>query len=489
MWSNDVVADEDPDDVSPWTRDDWVPESSVPEATAFEHTARQRSRPARPAAAAPPRGGAEVEGGAAVDGGDVDEASPRSSVGRTLVAGAVVAALVIGSAGALLRNRDTASEASPAGTSVVETPAISGTSTPTRTPTSTPTRTPTSTPTTVTRATVLLGGGDVVGVPEPIPTLVVGEPATWAEYIVAVPENLAALAPTEVVTLSQSGVVSVTEFPGGRTRSVDVSSVGAQLQITVGNGTIVVFDSTTLLQIRDGEPVVESTLSDGIIFVQPWTGTDDFVVTTPATGPSTPERNWVLRPDGTLDTLDNRFVDETSFFSRVFSPDGDALFNAPGGVYAVAPDGATRRISTGTLIATGRRHWAIEECDETLRCAYSIIEWDTGTVTPALLDAVAQFGYVDLATFISPDGRSIVFRADSDGAGRRQILDVESGTSLAAGRINQFVEPDAWATDSSGVFITDRFLQFIERATGTVTEIPGLDRIRTVATGSFSQER
>jgi hypothetical protein len=36
--------------------------------------------------------------------------------------------------------------------------------------------------------------------------------------------------------------------------------------------------------------------------------------------------------------------------------------------------------------------------------------------------------------------------------------------------------------DSSGLFITDRFLQFVDRATGTITEIDGLDRMRTVAT-------
>ena len=60
---------------------------------------------------------------------------------------------------------------------------------------------------------------------------------------------------------------------------------GFELQVAFGDGTIVVFDSTRLLQIREGEPVVESRLRDGIIFVQPWTGTGNFIVTTPTTGP------------------------------------------------------------------------------------------------------------------------------------------------------------------------------------------------------------
>jgi hypothetical protein len=304
-------------------------------------------------------------------------------------------------------------------------------------------------------------GGAAVELADTIPPLVVGEPPAWAERQILVPENLAAMAPTEVITLSQSGIVDVTEFPSGRARSVDASRLGDASQLAFGDRTIVVFDSTTIMQIRDGEPVVESAVTDGIIFVRPWTGTGNFVVTTPSTGPGVPENDWVLRRDGTLEPLDNPFADETSFFSRVFSPNGDALFTAPGGVYAVGADGDPRRISTGNLLATGQRHWAIEECDETLRCDYSIIEWDTGAVTAAMLDPIERFGFIDPSTHISPDGRSIAFRADTDGTGRRQILDVATGNTIAAGRINQLVYPDSWSADSSGLFFTDRFLQFV----------------------------
>jgi hypothetical protein len=468
MWSNDAVADEHPDE-SPWARDDWVPESAVPDATAFGGQARPPSEWGRPVAA----GGAEPPQ-EAFD--DTDTSGSSRSFGRKVVAAAIVAALLIGSAGALLSN-----DGEPAPSPAPETTAAVDRSPATTADTTTPT-----TVQSLIEASAS-GDGDIVANPDDrSPPLVVGEPPAWAERTVLVPENLASMAPTEVITLSQTGVVSLTEFPSGRTRSLDASAMGAELQLAVGDGTIVVFDSTTLVQIRDGEPVVESTLSDGIIFVQPWTGTRSFVITTPSTGPETRERDWVLRSDGTLEPLENPFVDETTFFSRVFSPDGDALVSAPGGVYAVDPDGLAQRISTGTLIATGRTHWAIEECDETLRCAYSIVEWDTGTVTSGLLDPIARFGLIDPATHISPDGRSIAFRADSDGSGRRGILDVESGSWIPAGRINQLVYPDAWATDSSGLFVTDRFLQFVDRATGAITEIVELDRVRTVATNAFS---
>jgi hypothetical protein len=301
------------------------------------------------------------------------------------------------------------------------------------------------------------------------------------------PENLASMAPTEVITLSQSrvgsGVVAVTEFPSGRNRSVGVSDLAAgELQLSVGDDTIVVFDSTTLIQIRDGEPVVVTELNDGIIFVQPWTGTGNFIVTTPRTGADAPEQDWVLRPDGSVELMDDRFLAETPFFSRVFSPSGDALFSGPGGVYAVDPQDTARRISTGTLLAVGSRHWAIEECDDMLRCAYSIIDWETGAVTPGVLDVLERFGYFDPSTRISPDGRTIVYRSDVDGSGRLKILDVATGNTITADRIDRVVYPDTWATDSSGFFSADTTLRFVDRATGSIVEIADLDAVRAVAT-------
>ena len=476
MWSNDAVAD-DPDDASPWTRDDWVPDSAVPDENVFGTRLPPTFGP--PTAAEPPP----------VDFDD-PESDARASGSRTIrriVAAGVVIALLVGSAGALLRDDgepEAALDTGPAAADVV------GSAPSTSTADTIPPTSATGVDVPVPRVPVdSADPADIVGVPPIIPgvpPIVVGDVPAWAERTITVPEPLTTLAPTEVVTLSQSGIVSVTEFPSGRTRSIDVSGEGFELQLAFGDGTIVVFGSTRLLQIRDGEPVVESRVPDGIIFVQSWTGTGNFVVTTPTTGPRAPEQDWVLRPDGSLELLDNPFTAETSFFSRVFSPFGDALFTAPGGVYAVGADGAVRRISTGRLLATGTRHWAIEECDEVLRCAYSIIEWDSGTVTPGVLDAIDGFGFLDPSTRISPDGRSIAYRGDTDGSGRREILDVATGESVLAGRINQLVYPDSWASDSSGLFFTDGLLQFVDRINGRVTQVEDVDRVRTVATGAFS---
>ena len=475
MWSNGAVADDDPDDTSPWRRDDWVPESAVPDPDVFD--AARRTSAGSPGAIGPP--GIDEPPPEDFDGGHADRAS-GSSLGRRVVAGGVVLALLVGSAGALLRNDDDPEE-QPVSTSTPADVEETDRST-----------TATSSPVTIPPTSIDDGDAAVSSESEPsaieLPDVVVGEVPVWAERTITVPESMASMAPTEVVTLSPSGVVSVTEFPSGRSRSIDASGPGVQRQIAFGDGTIVVFDPTRLLQLRDGEPVVESELSDGIIFVQPWTGTGTFVVTTPTNGSGAPERDYVLRPDGSLELLDNRFTSQTSFFSRVFSPLGDALFNGPGGVYAVGPDNLAQRISTGTLLATGQRHWAIEECDPALRCAYSIVEWGTGTVTPAVLDRIDGFGLLDPSTRISPDGRSIVYRGDSDSPNRRQILDVTVGGSVQAGRINQIVYPDSWASDSSGLFFADGGLWFVDRTNGAAIEIEDLGRTRAVATGAFARE-
>lgn len=482
MWSNGAVPDQDPRDPgapeepvdkSPWERDDWDPGRTVPDTGVFFGGVQ----PPPQAAGNPDFGGPGEPPPEDFEPGASSDAPSRSSLGRKLVAGGIVAALLIGSAGALLQNGDEPAPLPAATTTTLIDPA----------PTTTDGSLGTTSPTALQAAPAPPpDDADEAIWKDSSPPFVVGAVPTWAERDIDVPAGLATMASTEVITLSQSGIVSVTEFPSGRTRSIDVSELGEAAQLAVGDRTIVVFDATRLVQIRDGEPVVDSTLNDGIIFVQPWIGTGTFVVTTPSTSPDALEQDWVLRLDGTLERLDNPFVDETSFFSRVFSPTGEAIFTAPGGVYAVGADGNARRISTGTLLATGKRHWAVEECDETFRCAHSIIEWDTGTVTAGELDRIERFGVLDPSTHISPDGGSIAFRADSDGSGSRQILDVATGATIEAGRINQLVYPDSWAADSSGLFFTDRLLQFVDRSTGTITQIDGLDRVRTVATGPFS---
>jgi hypothetical protein len=467
--SNGAVAEDDQNDLSPWARDDWVVESAVPDASVFADRRARRAVPGPP-----------VERGEPGEPAPDNRPSSRSG-GRRMAAAALVAVLVAGASVALWRNADDSGAEPPASTAADppnDTSSAAGPPT-----TELDDADPVVDSAEVTTTTVAGGGAlDVV------PAIQEGEVPAWSERTIAVPEPLATIAATEVATLSQDGILSVTEFPSGRSRSIDVSSIGPSLQLTMGEGTILVFGPNAALQLRDGEVPVRSSLPAGVIFAEPWTGTGSFILTSPSTGPGTPEQELVLERDGTLRGLDQRLADESDFFwSRSFSPTGAALVSRPGGVYSIDPTGAVERISTGDLLATGTRHWAIEECDEALRCAYSVVSWDTGEVTRAYLDPIARLGYLDPATHISPDGRSVTYRFDADGTSRRMILDVATGDEITAGVANQFVYPDAWAADSSGLFVTDRDLVFVDRTTGAATEIPDLGRVAGVATGSFAR--
>ncbi len=442
------MPDEDADDISPWLRDDWVADTSVIGAEA-----------SAPSSVAP-------------------EPAPRRS--RAILGVGVIAVIVLAGA-ALLRSTDddpdaaTTSDPSVAGASdgsiAFQGPAPSASSS---------ASIPTTAVVVLSNTVAPPGPGGVVARVSPA---VAGAPPAWAESTIIVPEALVAMAPTQVVTLSAAGVLTITEFPTGRTRSVDVSDIGANPQLAIGDGTIVVFGSTELLRIRDGEPVVRTSLSDGIIFVQPWTGTQRFLVTSPSSGPTTPEQTWALEPDGELNLLDDLLPDADSVFTRMFSPFGDLLVSEPGGVYAIDLAGAVRRMSTGDLLAAGPRHYAIEECDDQLRCAYSIVDWFTGAVNAGMLDSVSRGGSVDPTSRISPDGRSVVYRDTTTALGGRRILDVGTGASVDAGTLENLVMPDAWAADSSGLFLANDVLQFVDRTTGTVTDVDVGGRI--VAVGTF----
>ncbi len=112
MWSNGVVADDNPDDASPWMRDDWVPDSTEPDTAVFATGRRPPAGPSAPSWS----GGADEPPPEDFDDPGADVGAPRSNVGRKVIAGGVVIALLVGSAGALLRD-DGESETDPDPTS------------------------------------------------------------------------------------------------------------------------------------------------------------------------------------------------------------------------------------------------------------------------------------------------------------------------------------------------------------------------------------
>ena len=130
---------------------------------------------------------------------------------------------------------------------------------------------------------------------------------------------------------------------------------------------------------------------------------------------------------------------------------GYVLFSGTGGVYDARP-GWLRRITTGSLLASGPTGWLVVECDDRAHCAtvaVSRADLSHRVVGPAFAP------YVPTGA-ISPDGHTAaVFAIDSAGTQTMILLDLESGTHRPV-RLALDQSGDeatvAWSPDSRWLF-------------------------------------
>ena len=454
-----------PDDTrSPWERDDWMPEPTP--APNRADVAAPTTVPPRAGSPKPPARG-----------------SPNSPTRpQVLIAAGFGVLLLVAGSVALVRNGDPQPDASAT---------ISDPASPGDPDASAP-------PGPVTVPIAVGADGDVVPVTAPLEAVVEAESAAvdelsvavagefpvWSESAIAVPPPLAAIeVPTELVALTDDGVLHRVEFPSGRLRSISLGTAGVDGRVVVGDDAIVVYSSRLLTVLRDDAPIDQIEVADGVIFAQDWPATGRFVVTTAASSGDSPEQQFVLERDGTLVPVPDGAFDDYVFWARSFLPSGELVVNRPGGVYAIAPDQTVRRVSNGDLLATGRGHFAVEECDAELTCAQVVVDASTGERVLASLAALVGSGFVDPSTRLSPDGRSVVATDTGRGTGVRQIIDTETGSAIDIGRVDSIFYADTWAADSSGLF-TDQagLLRFHPRAPGDVAVVDGLGRIASIGT-------
>jgi hypothetical protein len=288
---------------------------------------------------------------------------------------------------------------------------------------------------------------------------------------------------TEVVAFGADGILYRIAFPSGQVQAMRMEGWDSSARAVVGEKAIVVFTSTELSIIRDDEPIVSVPMRGGVIFVEAWPGTNQFIVTAPS--PAGGEQQLTLGLDGALAPLDSDFVDASVFWARSFLPDGRVAVDRPGGVYAVGVDQPAIRLSDGDLLATGAAHYAVVECDEALRCTTFVIDAATGERTEAMLDALSDgSAFADPSTRISPDGRTIVF-ADR-GTSTRRLLDATTSVTLDVGDVDEVFHPDSWASDSSGVFSEEGGSIVFHQRDGGRVAIVGIDAPATVATRQLS---
>ena len=439
------------DDTSPWARDDWTSSASEP------HIERLSS-PERGAAASPPALASEgtPKGSASTN---------RPQRPQVLLAGAVGIGFLVFGAVAMLRTDDTATDPDTTTETSVDT---------VQTATRTPTMLPPPTSAVVTSA--------------PAPSVsaepaVVGEVPTWSESSISVSPPVDGItAPTEVVTLTDDLVLQRIDLPSGRVRSLDLADWGTYLRIAVSDDSIAVYDNRYVAIIRDDEAIRLFEVTDGVLFVEAWPGTDSLVVTSTGSPTGVAERSLMSMEDGSLQPVAPEVSDALLFGAGNFLSNGDLLVNRPGGIYAIGSDQQARRIDDGDLLAVGRNHYAVETCDAALRCTTFVVEAATGARTPAMLDGLNGLGVVDPSTRIAPDGRSVVGTDSTRDTGYRQVIDTVTGSRTDIGRLAALYDPDPWAADGSGLFIESAgALRFQVRNTAETVTIVGIGAVRSFA--------
>jgi len=469
----------EPDDVSPWTRDDWTgtdtprfdaltsPDPTPPMMPSVTASmARQTPQPEQSDPAGISTGiiGSELDPGPRPD----DAPPPRRSLGRFVVGGVAVAAIV--SIVAVVVTRDSRSDegtgAAPATTMATDEPAGDDRPTTTLDPVAEELAARDAArerAAAAQRAAAAARAGSAGGVTPAVARA--GALPEWTEWSIDVPESLTAIADTEVVTITTAGVLHRLELPSGRVRSLIVPEPESfDWKLAVGGESIVLYDNREIVVIRDDRPVQQLDAFDTLLNLQPWPSTSAFIATTNPS-PAEPAQRFLLDVDTEVATpLSLEAELAMPFGAGSFLGNGDLLVDRSGGTYAIDPDQQARRIDAGRLRAVGRNHYAVERCDETLQCSEFMIDARTGGASPAVLNGIDPVGLVDPSSHVSPDGRSIVFTDPTRATGIRQILDVGTGNRIDIARLDAIYSPDPWTPDGSGLF----------------TEIEGIMRFQTV---------
>jgi hypothetical protein len=199
------------------------------------------------------------------------------------------------------------------------------------------------------------------------------------------------------------------------TRHESLGTSGPVTFVADGHGVVLrPMDEGTGVAVPDGRPArpLQGLLASGGYTLPGPPGTV-WVDSRPSTmGGTTAMR--LVRFDGTA-TRESVAVD-----SGYFSSDGAGglLISDVGGVWEARPDGL-RRVTPGGVMATGRRHYLVVDCDERHSCHSSL--YDRKNRTQRRLAIPYPGGWYDGA--LSPDGRYVAFTR-FEGDDQRATLEV-----------------------------------------------------------------
>lgn len=252
--------------------------------------------------------------------------------------------------------------------------------------------------------------------------------------------------------------------------------------VGTGNGYLVVGDTTAIVGARqrgsalmlvegvDEPALAPVAVTDASGYALPGPRPDTFWTVLRDPGPRDVDTTLVLVEAVTGDATTVELAQGTAGTWWDVGPDhrGGLVVVSPSGVYTVDEEGPAR-LSTGQLLATGRRHAIAHECDDRLVCATVLIDRDTGARSEVPAAALGVGMWDRQIESISPDGSALVMLRDS-GVGPLEIVlvDVRNGSSTVL--IEQYTGEHSlgWSADGRFVLYLDEGrLFYVDRPLGT----------------------
>lgn len=315
--------------------------------------------------------------------------------------------------------------------------------------------------------------------------------------VISIADELADIAPTEIVALQSNKGIFEISLPSGRVRITDLG------YFATTSTRVIVNDAGTLLfpTIEGGSQLIGVDRSIGGIETPlggaaTTTASNSFVTWSSSLrllNAEAPQIITLRSPEETGDVSAGLTIRSAEWLAgtnprALVTPGGDLLVTDTGGSYLLAEDGTTRATS-GDVVATGRNHLLLRECNQQRECSLASLDGN-GLRTLWATDLPSGVNPQEI-NGLSPSGDALLIsgtRFSADEPRELQVFNLLDGaiTPLRASRT--FTGIAAWANDSSGVFFADNQLLFLPRSGAQAVVVSAeLPRLRTVATRQPAQ--
>ncbi|MFT4616311.1 MAG: hypothetical protein ACI89G_000541 [Minisyncoccia bacterium] len=310
--------------------------------------------------------------------------------------------------------------------------------------------------------------------------------------LISIADELADIDPTEIVALQSNEGIFEISLPSGRVRITDLGYFAPQgTRVVVNDAGTLVFPTP-----EGGSQLIGIDRSIGGMN-QPLGGVataaaSNAFITWPASLPplenEVPQIITLRSPEETGDVSAGLSVRVAHWLAgstprALATPGGDLVVKDTGGSYLLAEDGTTR-ITSGDVVATGRNHLLLRECDQQLEC--SLASFDRNGFRTLWATDLPDGANPQQVNGLSPGGDALLINGDrlsADHPGELQVFELLDGAVASLRSSRNFGGFAAWANDSSGVFYADDQLMYVTRSGDrTVVVSADLPHLRALST-------